>query len=152
MATVRTLCAAGCVHVYREVLAVINAGKVFFKTAKKCIFFVGLLTSLITKRCFDCWRSIANEWSYCVGEHNESIDDEWVPTGLQTISTHQYRDGEKLVTKQHILEEYETGVEAYYKNPGLKDSLAVCNDAFDNDDNLRTARSVQLDEQLRAKL
>ena len=87
-----------------------------------------------------------------MGEHNESIDDEWVPTGLQTISTHQYRDGEKLVTKQHILEEYETGVEAYYKNPGLKDSLAVCNDAFDNDDNLRTARSVQLDEQLRAKL
>ena len=29
IATVRTLCAAGCVHVYREVLVVINAGSLF---------------------------------------------------------------------------------------------------------------------------
>ncbi len=67
-----------------------------------------------------------------MGEQTDLMDEEWVPTGMQTISTHQYRDGEKLVTKQRILEEYETGVEAFYKNPELKEAY---NEGFVNDEN-----------------
>lgn len=82
-----------------------------------------------------------------------------MPTGLQTISTHQYRDGDKLVTKQRILEEYETGVEPYYKNPELKEKMelaGVFNESFDNDDLFRLANmrpgGQAADEQRRVKL
>ncbi len=68
-------------------------------------------------------------------------DGDWVPTGLQTISTHQYRDGDKLITKQRILEEYETGVEPYYKNPEMRDKLesGILNESFDRDEAFRLA-------------
>jgi hypothetical protein len=86
-----------------------------------------------------------------VGDQDELIEEDWVPTGIQSISTHQYRDGEKLVTKQRILEEYETGVEAYYKNPGLRENYGI-NEGFENDDNIKSARSNQIEEHLRVKL
>jgi hypothetical protein len=75
--------------------------------------------------CFDCYQTLKFETSYCLGSSrkNKSMgnEDEYVPTGLQTISTYQYKDGERLVTKQKIIEEYETGVEPYYKNPKMRD-------------------------------
>ena len=52
-----------------------------------------------------------------MGKEKNVDADQWIPTGLQTISTHQYRDGDRLVTKQRIVEEFETNVQPYYKNP-----------------------------------
>ena len=83
----------------------------------------------------DCSNSIRYEYNHCTGNTDDVNENEWVPTGLQTISTHQYRDGEKLVTKHSILEEYETGVQPYYKQPRL--NQGIVNDTFENDDNLR---------------
>lgn len=112
--------------------------------------------------CKDCSKSMRYEVDYCLGSMPNSHtndDEDWVPTGLQTISTHQYRDGDKLVTKQRILEEYETGVEPYYKNPELKEKMelaGVFNESFDNDDLFRLANmrpgGQAADEQRRVKL
>lgn len=60
------------------------------------------------------------------------------------MSTFQYRDGERLVTKQRIVEEFETGIQPYYKNPKRIDLLdepigGVVNQNFLNDDSNRTA-------------
>ena len=74
--------------------------------------------------CYDCWRSVVFECQHCCMGREKSVEaDQWVPTGLQTISTHQYRDGERLVTKQRIVEEFETDVQPYYKNPKRMDTL-----------------------------
>lgn len=107
---------------------------------------------------FDCWRSICFEFDYCLGRKSK-YEEEYVPTGLQTISTYQYRDGNRLVTKQKIIEEYETGVEPYYKNPKLRDRQEECgafvNENFENDDqyNISTARlNPTQTENLRVKL
>ncbi|RMZ92958.1 hypothetical protein BpHYR1_044144, partial [Brachionus plicatilis] len=88
--------------------------------------------------CYDCWGSICYEVNHCLGKRASAKSDEFVPTGLQTVSTYQYRDGDRLVTKQKIVEEYETGVEPYYKNPQLKEKLhdmgAFVNENFEVDD------------------
>jgi hypothetical protein len=73
--------------------------------------------------CYDCGKTFCFECDHFMGNDGgvsaivSSDSNDWVPTGLQTISTHQYRDGEVLVTRQKIKKEYETGVEPYYKNP-----------------------------------
>lgn len=96
--------------------------------------------------CKDCSNSIKYEYNHCMGNVDDS--DDWIPTGIQTISTHQYRDGGKLVTKHTILEEYETNVQPYYKQP--KPVINV-NEAFENDDNLRFINFGN-EEQLRRKV
>ena len=58
-----------------------------------------------------------------MGKEKNVDADQWIPTGLQTISTHQYRDGDRLVTKQRIVEEFETNIQPYYKNPQRMDNL-----------------------------
>lgn len=97
------------------------------------------------KQCwmYDCWRTCSYETRNCCcwaryANENGANDDEYVPTGLQTISTYQYQDGDKLVTKQRIVEEYETGVEPYYKNPRMADKYLETNsgrvnDTYEND-------------------
>ena len=93
------------------------------------------------------------ECNHCLGEQNALIEEDWVPTGIQTISTEQYRDGEKLVTKQRILEEFETGVEAYYKNPSVRGTHL--NDGFDADEtinSIRTNQPLSVEERMRVKL
>jgi hypothetical protein len=114
--------------------------------------------------CIDCCHSIKYELNHCLGDQSQDEsygDDDWVPTGLQTISTYQYRDGDKLVTKQKILEEYETGIEPYYKNPSLREKYELTNgfvnDTFVNDDNFRLSSVLSTqnrlyDENKRAKL
>ena len=89
-----------------------------------------------------------------MGNSDYVNENDWVPTGLQTISTHQYRDGDKLVTKHSILEEYETGVQPYYKQPRLHGNQGIVNDTFE-DDNLRFINlgiNLPVDEHLRQKL
>jgi hypothetical protein len=73
------------------------------------------------KKCwfYDCKQSVCYELDHCLGKKPQT-EEEWVPTGLQTVSTYQYRDGDRLVTKQKVVEEYETNVEPYYKNPSLR--------------------------------
>lgn len=97
--------------------------------------------------CYDCGKSVCYEFNHCLGKRSSTYSDDYVPTGLQTISTYQYRDGDRLVTKQRIIEEYETGVEPYYKNPKLKDkyeeSGEFVNETFDSEDYHRGA-SVRL--------
>lgn len=85
--------------------------------------------------CKDCSNSIKYEYNHCMGNNDDVNENEWIPTGLQTISTHQYRDGERLVTKHSILEEYETGVQPYYKQPRV--NHGVVNETFEPEDNLR---------------
>jgi hypothetical protein len=68
----------------------------------------------------NCWclgigQAIKSEIKNCFGLRKEK-DDKWIPTGYQTINTSQYVDGTMMVTKKIIREEYETGVEPYYKN------------------------------------
>ena len=61
-------------------------------------------------------------------------------------------EGDKLVTKHSILEEYETGVQPYYKQPRL--NQGIVNDTFE-DDNLRFINlgiNQPVDEHLRQKL
>jgi hypothetical protein len=87
--------------------------------------------------------------NHCFGKENKSVEEEWVPTGLQTISTYQYRDGDRLVTKQRVVEEFETGIEPYYKNPRLRERIeeanistnlnGVVNETYENDDSSRLA-------------
>lgn len=88
--------------------------------------------------CFDCWNSVCFEVNHCLGKKTDTKSDEFLPTGLQTVSTYQYRDGDRLVTKQKIVEEYETGIEPYYKNPQLKEKLnemgAFVNNSYEIDD------------------
>ncbi|CAF0850456.1 unnamed protein product [Brachionus calyciflorus] len=104
--------------------------------------------------CYDCWGSMCYEINHCLGKRASVNSDDYVPTGLQTISTYQYRDGDRLVTKQKIIEEYETGVEPYYKNPQLKERIQEAR-AFDNEtfeiDDLRL-QTLNAEEKLRAKL
>jgi hypothetical protein len=100
----------------------------------------------------DCSNSIKYEYNHCMGNSDYVNENDWVPTGLQTISTHQYREGDKLVTKHSILEEYETGVQPYYKQPRL--NQGIVNDTFE-DDNLRFINlgiNQPVDEHLRQKL
>ena len=94
--------------------------------------------------CIDCWQSTCFECKSCVNRQF-STDENWVPTGLQTISTTQYRDGDKVVTKQKILEEYETGVEPYYKNPNLKENKERTNESFQNDDPYKVIGGTRID-------
>jgi hypothetical protein len=99
--------------------------------------------------CYDCWQTCCFEMRSCCGPSEyQNEDEDWSPTGLQTISTYQYRDGDKLVTKQKIVEEFETGVEPYYKNPRLKElnqmnminsGIGVINDNFLDNDESRLA-------------
>ena len=103
-------------------------------------------------RCSSCCKTIKYECKHCLGE--EVIEEDWVPTGVQTISTEQYRDGERLVTKQRILEEYETGVEAYYKNPTVREGHI--NEAYDANETIYNVRTNQphmsSEDRLRVKL
>ncbi len=71
-----------------------------------------------------------------LSESNESTNG-WAPTGLQSISTYQYRDGEQLVTRHKIVDEFENGVQPYYKNPLAKpiDLSGIINETFDNEEN-----------------
>lgn len=115
---------------------------------------------------YDCWRTCSYETRSCCccWNRNENTRDDYVPTGLQTISTYQYRDGDKLVTKQRIVEEYETGVEPYYKNPKLADKyleqkhvVGQVNETFENDDHYKVATitlnpNTNAEEQIRIKL
>jgi hypothetical protein len=122
---------------------------------------------------YDCWRTCAYETRHCCcwARHgSENGNDDYVPTGLQTISTYQYRDGDKLVTKQRIVEEYETGVEPFYKNPKLGDKLVAeqkaansanvggrVNETFENDDHYKVSTitlnpNTTSEEQIRIKL
>ena len=99
--------------------------------------------------CYDCWNTACFEVNHCFGKENKSVEEEWVPTGLQTISTYQYRDGDRLVTKQRVVEEFETGIEPYYKNPRLRERIeeanistnlnGVVNETYENDDSSRLA-------------
>jgi hypothetical protein len=111
------------------------------------------LTLDYTPRCTDCAHTLKYECNHCLGDQNAIVEENWVPTGVQTITTEQYRDGDKLVTKQRILEEYETGVEAYYKNPGIRD--CHMNEAFENEE-IRSVRCLQShtahEDHLRVKL
>lgn len=103
--------------------------------------------------CSDCCRTMKYECNYCLGDQNALTEEDWVPTGIQTISTEQYRDGEKLVTKQRILEEYETGVEAYYKNPSARENHM--NEGFEADEtinSIRTNQPLSVEERMRVKL
>lgn len=101
----------------------------------------------------DCCATMKYECNHCLGDQNALIEEDWVPTGVQTVCTEQYRDGEKLVTKQRILEEYETGVEAYYKNPGIRENHS--NEAFDSNETINSARTLQglsPEDRIRVKL
>lgn len=100
-------------------------------------------------RFVDCARTLKYECNHCLGDQNALKEENWVPTGVQTISTEQYRDGDKLVTKQRILEEYETGVDAYYKNPAIRESHI--NEGFENG-TLGSVITNQPEEHLRVKL
>jgi hypothetical protein len=113
--------------------------------------------------CYDCWHSIKFECNHCcLGKEKNIEDDQWIPTGLQTVSTYQYRDGERLVTKQRIVEEFETGIQPYYKNPKRIGSLdenngGIVNENYLNDSNSRVASyrakySAPHEEQRRMKL
>lgn len=82
--------------------------------------------------CYDCCKTLDYETSYCLGKRPAVNDDLYVPTGLQTVSTFQYKDGDRLVTKQKILEEYETGVEPYYKNPKMREQQQNANGGLFN--------------------
>jgi hypothetical protein len=97
-----------------------------------------------------------------LGKEKNIEDDQWIPTGVQTVSTYQYRDGERLVTKQRIVEEFETGIQPYYKNPKRIESLnenngGIVNENYLNDSNNRVASyrpkySAPHEEQRRIKL
>jgi hypothetical protein len=92
--------------------------------------------------CYDCYETVKYESSYCLGKKAYVNEEQYVPTGLQTVSTYQYKDGERLVTKQKIIEEYETGVQPFYKNPKLRELFekrggvggGFVNQTFENDD------------------
>jgi hypothetical protein len=90
--------------------------------------------------CYDCYETVKFESSYCLGKKPYVSEDQYVPTGLQTVSTYQYKDGERLVTKQRIVEEYETGVEPYYKNPKLRELYeergGIVNQTFENNEDI----------------
>lgn len=103
--------------------------------------------------CTDCCHTLKYECNHCLGDQNALMEGDWVPTGVQTVTTEQFRDGDKLVTKQRILEEYETGVEAYYKNPSVRENHL--NDAFDPDEtiySIRTNQPLSPEDRLRVKL
>jgi hypothetical protein len=95
--------------------------------------------------CYDCYETVKYETSYCLGKraYGNANENEYVPTGLQTVSTYQYKDGERLVTKQKIIEEYETGVPAFYKNPKMRELYeergGIVNQTFENDDIYKVA-------------
>ena len=85
------------------------------------------------------WTSRSASTSAAAAADNDdseaAIKRGWAPTGLQTVSTYQYRDGPKneiLVTKQKVIDEFESGVEPYYKNPHIRDLplLGIVNDSY----------------------
>lgn len=119
------------------------------------LYDCGRTCSYEARHCCCCWPTAA------AAGRRAHDDDDFVPTGLQQISTYQYRDGDKLVTKQRIVEEYETGVEPYYKNPKMavahSNPVGRVNETFENDEHYKVATitlnpNTSAEEHIRIKL
>nr|QVK45736.1 G protein-coupled receptor [Proales similis] len=84
---------------------------------------------------YDCQRTCISELCWC--SHEFQDQNKWVPTGLQTISSYSYRDGDQTITKQKVVSEYEKGVQPFYKNPELaaeiKEPKGCMNVAYESD-------------------
>lgn len=63
--------------------------------------------------CQDCYDAVKYEINHCIG--GKVHEPDYVPTGVQTVYTERYLDGDQLITKQKVTEELQTRVPAYYK-------------------------------------